>query len=595
MTKHDGMKATNPKARNMCNHIRSWLTQPTEPFQLRYGYTPGMDASISASPWVGDGDQEEGSIVLVQQFYVAQDPERHLENQQCLRRNLANPLIDRIVLHNEREYTDEELGVVAAGSKLEQLIIGRRLTYLDAFASDAVPANAYIVLANSDIFFDRTLANVRRSGLRATRRVLCQLRHEYEHALHRDNLDACKPFGEDVGFRAQPNSQDVWIWHRSHQLPPALSHGFNVALGTPGCDNAVAHRFGTAGFERANAPAWVKCFHHHASSLRGYAKATAERAARPHHMVIPAYGPWVRPLRTLTLDRSVGGAGLVGVIQKARAAGKPFLLPRLAGVENDVAALGAELTQCGRLPAQKATALDRSLEVAKRNAGIDLRSWNAAREYAAAYLGAFERATAYFCWAPWGNVTRYYNASFAFVEANMRAPQLDAGVLDVYDSVHSVPWTHALRGMRILIVSAFCETIKRQLDAGRHAYGVDLFPECTFVFLKPPQTQGDQPARAFKHEFKRLTQRVHAIKDTFDVALCSCGGYGNPLCSYIHQVGKSAVYVGGVLQMYFGILGTRWERERPDIVRAYHGPGWTRPSESERPAGHASIEKGCYW
>ena len=34
-------------------------------------------------------------------------------------------------------------------------------------------------------------------------------------------------------------------------------------------------------------------------------------------------------------------------------------------------------------------------------------------------------------------------------------------------------------------------------------------------------------------------------------------------------MGKPAIYVGGVLQMYFGILGQRWVRERPDILRMY--------------------------
>ena len=83
---------------------------------------------------------------------------------------------------------------------------------------------------------------------------------------------------------------------------------------------------------------------------------------------------------------------------------------------------------------------------------------------------------------------------------------------------------------------------------------------------------------------------------SFDVALCSCGGYGNPVCSFIYsQLGKSAIYVGGVLQMYFGIYGARWLRERKDVLLLFMNEHWSRPSEAERPISSQSIENNCYW
>ena len=60
-------------------------------------------------------------------------------------------------------------------------------------------------------------------------------------------------------------------------------------------------------------------------------------------------------------------------------------------------------------------------------------------------------------------------------------------------------------------------------------------------------------------------------------------------------MGKSAIYVGGVLQMYFGIYGERWMRERPDILRVYMNEHWSRPKESEKPTNHKTVENNCYW
>jgi hypothetical protein len=88
---------------------------------------------------------------------------------------------------------------------------------------------------------------------------------------------------------------------------------------------------------------------------------------------------------------------------------------------------------------------------------------------------------------------------------------------------------------------------------------------------------------------------LYKIKDTFDVALCSCGGYANPVCYYLYTIGKSAIYVGGVLQMYFGIYGNRWMKERPEIMKLYMNSHWKRPSSSETPLGASSIENKCYW
>jgi hypothetical protein len=60
-------------------------------------------------------------------------------------------------------------------------------------------------------------------------------------------------------------------------------------------------------------------------------------------------------------------------------------------------------------------------------------------------------------------------------------------------------------------------------------------------------------------------------------------------------MGKSAIYVGGVLQMYFGIYGERWLRERSDIMRMYLNKHWSRPKENERPKNYKEVEKSCYW
>lgn len=589
-----------PQVARACHNIRRWLTSPGVPFTEQYGYVPASKANYSLSPCPERYAEEEGEIMLVQQFYVAPAEERHKENVECLCRNLKNKHIDRIVLLNERTYTDVELGLCTSQlrdlsrQKLQQVPIGARLTYARAFDYAAtLGRSTFVVLANTDIFFGDSLANVRRCGLRSQRRVLAQLRHEHTGGA---DLTEARLFGTRNQLMAAPHSQDAWIWHSAHVLAPELRTVFDMALGTPGCDNRVLHWFGVAGFERFNVPILVKTYHYHVSALRNHHKDPKAALPPPYHMLYPYFpmAGW-RPDASLTFDIMRGNEWLRNFISASLAAKTNFTIPRLAGIENDVATLGAELEQMRSLSADRERALELGLPRLRKHAGIQLTTRDQVQHYSRAYLGAFHAADAYFTWAPWGNVARHYAASYQFVETNFRKPKLDARVLDVFDAVQCGPWTRALKGRRILVVSAFAETIRKQVERGVQPYPIDLFPGCTFVFIRPPQTQGGNPSRPFATEHEDLVTRIREIKDDFDVALCSCGGYGNPLCASLRDMGKSAIYVGGVLQMYFGVYGSRWERENAEILEAYKHDGWVRPSERERPAGHEEIEKGCYW
>ena len=81
----------------------------------------------------------------------------------------------------------------------------------------------------------------------------------------------------------------------------------------------------------------------------------------------------------------------------------------------------------------------------------------------------------------------------------------------------------------------------------------------------------------------------------FDIALLGCGGYGLPLCNFIYdKLGKSAIYVGGAIQLLFGVYGNRWKTHNiigPLIEKG----GWIRPSNEEQPKNFKKIEGGCYW
>lgn len=78
---------------------------------------------------------------------------------------------------------------------------------------------------------------------------------------------------------------------------------------------------------------------------------------------------------------------------------------------------------------------------------------------------------------------------------------------------------------------------------------------------------------------------------TNDIYFVSCGCYGLPLCNYIKSKGKNSIYVGGLLQMLFGLKGSRWE-QRP-FMNKYYNEHWKYPTK--KPKNLEQVEGGCYW
>ena len=167
------------------------------------------------------------------------------------------------------------------------------------------------------------------------------------------------------------------------------------------------------------------------------------------------------------------------------------------------------------------------------------------------------------------------------------------GSLEPY--LNAVPWSRSLKGLRVLVVHAFADSIKRQYQENRSRLFSDpqVLPEFELQCLKAPQTMLGETAgfSCWSEALSDLKNRVNTVQ--YDVAIIGCGAYGLPLGEHIKQVGKVAIHFGGALQLLFGISGQRW-RDKPEF-RAIMRESWISPSESERPAGWEKIEEGCYW
>jgi hypothetical protein len=360
------------------------------------------------------------------------------------------------------------------------------------------------------------------------------------------------------------------------------------------------------GFEIFNDPLLIKTFHNHSSQIRNY--SILDVIKEPWGVIAPA------SIDHLTIKSSLGinlkeilydrkqdiwfedNNILRNYISNKLSRNIPFIIPRVSGIENNFAVFARVINESNY--EEITNYFSKVTRAMKNNAGIKLSSFSSIKKYSDLYLDAFDKCEIYSGWEIQGKYLNHISGSHEYIKNTFSTKKMIwSYALDVFHYIYSKPWTQSLQGKRVLIISPFTKSIKAQLPKRNKIYdGVDLFPDCSFVLLAPPQTQADMPSLEFDEELLNFYHKLDEIQNDYDIALLSCGGYANPILNYIYtKHRKSGMYIGGTLQMFFGIYGNRWLLERSDVLRLYINNHWVRPLISERPIGHEKVENSCYW
>ena len=212
----------NDKMANFLKKMRHWLASPcTTSFFEQTGEVLNTASRYQISDKTIIEKEVNDEIILIQQFFIHSSTERYKEIKETLAYNVHNNCIDKIILLNERIYSSDELGI--SSDKIKQVNIKKRLTYKDVFDyARTVGNNKYIILSNSDIFFDATIKRIKISGLTTNKKLFSLLRYEYKPGIPLKN---CSLFGP------RPDSQDSWIWHSKWKIPKDISKVLNIELG----------------------------------------------------------------------------------------------------------------------------------------------------------------------------------------------------------------------------------------------------------------------------------------------------------------------------------------------------------------------------
>jgi hypothetical protein len=166
---------------------------------------------------------------------------------------------------------------------------------------------------------------------------------------------------------------------------------------------------------------------------------------------------------------------------------------------------------------------------------------------------------------------------------------------DLEPYYHANPWSEILQNKVVLVVHPFEESIKAQYEKREALFdNPRILPEFQLKTLKAVQSIAGNAPDGFSSWFAALDWMCERIQETeFDIAIIGAGAYGLPLASFVKNLGKKSIHLGGPTQILFGIRGNRWDERT--FFQQLSNEHWIKPLPAEIPSNFRAVESGCYW
>jgi len=161
--------------------------------------------------------------------------------------------------------------------------------------------------------------------------------------------------------------------------------------------------------------------------------------------------------------------------------------------------------------------------------------------------------------------------------------------LQFWDPLRERKWLQALKNKKLLVVNPFVKTIKLQYSKREE---IGILPELKSLELVKSVVSLMEIGEEFDWFGALESMKREIATRDFDIAFIGCATYGLPLATYIKQLGKQAIVLGGVTQLYFGIKGSRWYND-PEFKKAVN-EHWISILDEEIHPKFREIENGCY-
>lgn len=191
--------------------------------------------------WLSQQENTSVGINLITCEFVPADESRRKEIEYCLKRNRESGYFKNVFTVNHKP------------------------TFAELFEITRANPDDINIIANTDIFFDHTIEEVKKIS---SREAWCLTRWNY---LGYNRAE----------FFNRHDSQDVWVFRGPVRKETDGAYGMGVA----GCDNRLAFELKKAGYIVRNPSLSIRCYHYHISEIRYF--SWNDRVPEPYLFLQP--------------------------------------------------------------------------------------------------------------------------------------------------------------------------------------------------------------------------------------------------------------------------------------------------------------------
>lgn len=301
-------------------------------------------------------------------------------------------------------------------------------------------------------------------------------------------------------------------------------------------------------------------------------------------------------LKSLRVKKIIDGVNADKFISELIKDGKPGLVGRMGGTEARFIGEYLKLKRLQRLgfPLKVSAAMSprwvkRKSEVFAQ-AGFYFEDWADVDQFCSEYLQALSDTDVLGAWGvafTWPEAIGLNPDITKVIPVGFTAPWVEP-----YSEI-GPPWSQTLEGRRVLVVSGFAVSIESQHKLMAKVFKDANFPRFELTTVCAPIVTGahDPSGLSWFDLLEKMKKEISS--SDFDVALIAAGAFSYPLAAHVKKIGKIGIHCGGGLQIFFGVMGNRWNNS-PEVLK-YVNKFWVRPSANERPKNADQVENACYW
>ena len=149
-------------------------------------------------------------------------------------------------------------------------------------------------------------------------------------------------------------------------------------------------------------------------------------------------------------------------------------------------------------------------------------------------------------------------------------------IFSISSNINNDHWTMALKGQKILIISKYSKNIMEIINDREKIYGIDLFPECEFLFIEAPDICNESKIENYKNILEKYENKIKEINQYYDVVILDVNGLNNLFIHFFNNNNKSTIVLGEQLKYYFGIYDNEFIENNKEEMKTYLNKYWKK-------------------